>query len=238
MKKLIYLSTLLISLTGFSQTQSNRVGFSIGNGGGNESLLNNSSNGAWITSKTIDNGIDGSEYVYMSWSQRAVVTSIDGKQYVVPFMNFNARLNRFAANLSKESKGVQSISRDSVFMFNNSGILKVKLANKDFVKVSNKFYEVVFAKNDTRLLKLYKGVVKEASFNPMTQQKVGKDKMVVESSYFIEKDGLNEFKLKTKTILSLLSDKESEIKKFIKENKLSVKNEKHLIRVFNYYKSL
>lgn len=238
MKKLVYVLALSMSLIGFSQSQSNRIAFSIGQGGGDKSILSNTSNGGWITSKLIDKGIEGSEYVYKSWRQRAVVTSIDGKQYVVPFMNFNARLNRFAANLSSDSKGVQSVSRDSVFMFNNSGVLKVVMNNKEFVKVSNKFYEVVFAKKDTRLLKLYKATVKEAPFNPMTQQKTGKDKMVVESSYFLEKAGVNEFKLKTKTVLALLNDKEAEVKKFIKANKLSVKNENHLTRIFNYYKSL
>jgi hypothetical protein len=238
MKKLGYLSALLFSFAVFGQSQSAQASYSIGSGGGNESLLNNTSNGGWVTSKPIDNGVEGSEYVYKLWHQRAVVTSIDGKQYVVPFMNFNARLNRFAANLSSDSKGVQSVSRDSVFMFNNSGVLKVVMNNKEFVKVSNKFYEVVFTKKDARLLKLYTANVKEAPFNPMTQQKTGKDKMVVESSYFLEKDGVNSFKLKTKTVLALLNDKEADIKKFIKTNKLSVKSEKHLIRVFNYYNSL
>lgn len=237
MKKLVYVLALSMSLIGFSQATSEANNFSYGVGSSGNKFMN-SSEGTWVSSKVIDKGIVGSEYVYKFWQPKAMVTAIDGKQYAVSSVNFNARLNRFAANLSTQSGEMYKVSQDSVYLFNSSGILKVKIGSKEFVKASNKFYEVVFAKKDTRLLKLYKATVKEAPFNPMTQQKTGKDKMVVESSYFLEKAGVNEFKLKTKTVLALLNDKEAEVKKFIKANKLSVKNENHLTRIFNYYKSL
>lgn len=238
MKKLIYVSVMLFSLTGFGQTNAGVNNFTYNLSTGNVNIMNNPTNGRWIESKLVDKGIEGSEYIYKSWQPKAVMTTVDGKQYIVPFVNFNARLNSFAANVSPESKEMYSVSQDSAYIFNSSSILKVKINNKEFVKASNKFHEVVFAKKDTRLLKLYEASIKSASFNPMTQQKMGKDKMVVKSSYFLDKGGLKEFKLKTKSILNLLADKKTEVQDFIKSNRLSVKNENHLTRIFNYYNSL
>ena len=227
MKKLIYVSVLLISLTGFSQS-SGSFSFS---GTGNTLRTNRTHDGTWVTTRAEDNSLIGSEYIYKTWQPKTSVYTVDGNKYVVSFMNFNARLNRFSASVSP-------VGQDSVFIFNSSNILKVKIKNKKFIKISNKFYEEIFAKEDFRLLKFYKASIKSAPIDLMSQQKSGQDRIVVESSYFLEKESVKMFKVKTKTILSLLEDKKTEVQAFIKSNRLSVKNENHLKRIFNYYNSL
>lgn len=243
MKKVIVIVVLFISAASFSQNRVNNFSFDMNRTGQNTIFSSNGINGT-IVSKLIDKGTEGSEYIYKSWQPRSVVTMTDGKQYAVPFMNFNAMSNNFAANISSSYNGVHKVTQDSVYVFNNTNISKVNINRSEFVKVSNssfknpKFFEVVYGDNNFRLLKLYEGSIRSASFNPMTQQMMGKDKVIIKSKYFLETEDFKEIKLKNKTIVNLFGDKKSDVVSFMKTNKLSVNNENHLMRIFNFYKSL
>ena len=62
-----------------------------------------------------------------------------------------------------------------------------------------------------------------------------------QKSYYISLNDFNEInylKLSKKYILKLIDDKEKNIKKFISENKLKLKNEIDLIKVFLFYDTL
>ena len=238
MKKILSIYLCLASVFVFSQSEVNNMSYEISSSA-NRSIMNNTSVGSWVSSKVVDKGIEGSEYLYEMWQPKGVITAVDGKQYVVPFMNFNARLNRFAAYLPSKEKKMNGFTQDSTYLFNSSGILKVKLSNKkEFIKFSDKFFEVVFSSKDFSLLKLYKASIKPAQLNPLTHQKIGKDKMLIKYSYYLKKGTLEEFRLKSKTVLNLLENQKAKVKSFIKENKLSLKREKDLVKIFNYYYSL
>ena len=62
-----------------------------------------------------------------------------------------------------------------------------------------------------------------------------------EISYYISLNDFSEItylKLSKKSISKLIDDKEKRIKKFISDNKIKVKNEIDLIRVFEFFESL
>lgn len=57
--------------------------------------------------------------------------------------------------------------------------------------------------------------------------------------YYIGKDGLAaSIRKDKKNILEVLGNHQAELESYIKERKLNLKNEDHLIRLFAYYNSL
>lgn len=59
--------------------------------------------------------------------------------------------------------------------------------------------------------------------------------------YFVkynDSENVIEIPTKTKKFLKIVADKEKEMKRFIKNNKIELKKEKDLIKVFNYYTTL
>ena len=60
------------------------------------------------------------------------------------------------------------------------------------------------------------------------------------NKYFIlnPKGEIEMFTGKRDDLMDLMDDRQSEVRKFIKSNKIKVENKYHLVRVFNYYNSL
>jgi|FLOH01.1.fsa_nt_gi hypothetical protein len=66
-------------------------------------------------------------------------------------------------------------------------------------------------------------------------------KFVLETRYFIKQNNVSpivEIKLNSKTILEHLKNHSKLLKVFIKKNKLKLKNENEVVRLFNYYNTL
>ncbi len=65
-------------------------------------------------------------------------------------------------------------------------------------------------------------------------------KLEEEVTYFLKKeDGVaRELKLKKKELLNMLSDKESDLKAYISENKLKLKSAEEVVQLLNYYNSI
>ncbi len=119
------------------------------------------------------------------------------------------------------------------FTIGSSKFINLKLDN------NNDFYEKLFEEVNFKLLKEYKCVFVEGKetdgINPAT-----KDKYKVNSNYYLknENEDLKKIKLKEKSVIELMSDKENEIKKYIQENKLKFKDEKDLVEIFKFYSTL
>ena len=62
-----------------------------------------------------------------------------------------------------------------------------------------------------------------------------------EKSYYISSNNaseINYLKVSKKSLLKLIDSKEKKVKKFISENKIKLKNEADLIKVFEFYESI
>lgn len=119
------------------------------------------------------------------------------------------------------------------FMLGSSKFINLKLKN------NNDFYEKLLEAENFVLLKKYQCVFikgKETDgINPAT-----KNKYKVNSNYYYKKENeaLKKIKFKEQAILELIPDKKEEIKNYIKENKLNCKDEKDVIKVFEFYSTL
>jgi len=239
MKKLLSLSLLFCSSILFAQTSSTTI---IGSGGGNkisDLFANdnmNTNSGFWIT--TVSSGdMDGSSYLYHNWINRGQIYDSTGKGYNIPNCNFNISSNRIEALLNEDSA-------EKVFVFNTRDLKKVRIGLKTFVnknidKGPNYLLEVIQEGDKIALYKSHKTVVIVAEVNPMTKQKMGKDKITIENSYYVEKNGkIEEVKMKKSNLLKLMSNKKREVNSFMKENKINTSKEADLFKTFQYYNTL
>lgn len=233
LKKYFHITLIIFgSITAHSQGSS--LG-AFGSGVNDFTNVSGLTSGVWMTSGSSSSKIKGSPYLFEDWETSAVVVTKNQKKYKISKVNYDAKLDQIVAK----------ISNDSVFSFNPSGIDKVIINNREFNRYldpdfrRNSYFEVIVSTKEFEILKRNKKVVKEGVFNPMTQKKQSPDSYILEHKYFIRSGGaLKELGLNKNKILKVFGDKQSEVKKFIKTKKLSVKDDHDLKRMFIYYDSL
>lgn len=205
--------------------------------GANDIRNSVANNGVWIKNNTNLSEIKGSPYLFDSWYNNAKLY-MDNTIYNVMAFNFNVMNQRFEAKFSE----------DSVLIINTTRIKKIILRDKIFNRfelednTSNPFFEVIGTFDNSILLKKYNLVIKEGSFNPMTQKMIRPSEYIIKEVYFTANlDGTNvkETKLKKSTILNLFDEnKQVKVKEFVDENHLNFKDEDDVQRIFKYTNSL
>ncbi|MBU2939404.1 hypothetical protein KO494_07610 [Lacinutrix sp. C3R15] len=234
MKYLFLLPVLLLITNSFSQDAE-----IVTNGSssyGNSEINGASTNGLWIKNASVVNDMEGSSYLFENWNNNAIIYDLSGKSYNLPNCNFNIESNRIEAQLDDV--------KDKIFAFNTRDITKVEINNKVFLKKNttkgnNRLVEVLQEGDKTTLFKAYDISITKATVNPMTQQKMGKDKIVIQTKYYVEKANKTQpIKLKKAVLMEVMVDKKNEVKTYIKENKLSITKEQDLIEILNYYNTL
>ena len=205
----------------------------------NNANFSMSSSAMWAYKTSSVPTVLGSNYLFNNWLNSASIYTIDKKDYKISGINFNVKNNRFEARISDVSK------EDSTFVFNSNYIDRVVVGQREFVKKevvdkrTNYFVEIVHQGYKISLLKLYSTRVILGASDPMTKEKMSDDKIVIKSTYYIERNSqLEETKLNKYSILKLMSDKKSEVKGFLKDNKVSFRHEEDVKKIFVYYNSI
>ncbi|CAM1341864.1 Carbamoyl-phosphate synthase small subunit [Tenacibaculum aestuarii] len=240
--------TLLIlvafCLNALGQRGNSGRAFNVGQGSNGLGSSNNflsiraGNSGKWVK-QTKNEELTGSVYLFDDWNNRGVIYSNDGKGYKLDGLNLNLELNRLEAKFEDKSK-------NSVYAFDPESVKKATIGNKVVkrIRLSDKegefFLEELSINDKVGFYKLYSVSIKYARLNPMTQKKMGNNQYIKEETYYIEFNGrgLEAIELKKSKILNKLKDKKEKVKKFIKENKLNVKEENDFIKLLNYYSSL
>ncbi len=190
------------------------------------------STGAWI-GNPIDDGIEGSVYLYDSWKSYAIVTTRDDdKNLIIKDLNYDTKHNNF----------VVKVTNDSVYVFNNALIKEVRLNNKIFkeyiLKGEKRFLEVVAFNNSFEVLKNYDKVIRKGKLNPLTQVKDTDCYIKKETIYINKGISIAEIKLNKKTFTKLFGKDAKQVRDFINDNSINVKDEKKLQTILNFQNTL
>lgn len=193
--------------------------------------LNSNSIGAWI-SNPIDDGIDGSMYLYDNWKSYAIISTQNDKKLIINDLNYDTKNNKFCVK----------VSNDSVYVFDNASIKEVRLNNKTFKEYSLKgkktFLEVIAFNEDLEILKWHTKIVKKGTLNPLTQVKE-KDRYINKEILYSKKGNvIKELKLNKKAFSNLFSKDAKMVLNFIKDNNINIKDEKRLQTILNFQNSL
>lgn len=194
----------------------------------NYNLLSNSAGSIGTIDATLNSNseVAGSPFLFENWENTAVLYIPNSGKVLTNNINFNIEKSEFTS----------IISETSVFIFEN--LDKVEVNDKVFVKLKNKYYQSLVTSNDGMLLKEYTVKI-EPKRHIITSTVIGPGKYEKGSVYFYYKNGmLNKLPLRKKTIIKVLISEKTAIINYVKEHKLSYSNEKDVIKIFNFYKSL
>jgi hypothetical protein len=234
--KLVFLTLLIISTTGFSQgieTQTNINQVATGND-------------PTQVVRVFDDRYQGVQGTRLHWgnyiSGRLVLT--DGKVFAIKFMNYDIFSDDVIFKNSVEG-AVKVLSKKNIASFQSDSLA----CNSDFCKFKNfdfskfdlptGFYAVLFEGKIKLVCKLYKTILK-ADYKGAYSSNQNYDRFIDEKRYyFVNKEGVPLIiKLNQKSIADIVPSHSDEIRKFIKENNYSSKNSNDLFRIFKYLDDL
>ncbi|MFT5214898.1 MAG: hypothetical protein ACI83H_000004 [Glaciecola sp.] len=226
MKKHILFITVMITSLSFSQNNATE-----NNGAQMFGYVASSSRSYGSTSGTFINPAkkaQGSVHLFKDWNNLAVIHSSDAQKFSLKNINLNIERNTF------ESK----TSEDSIFTFNFNNIDKFVINNRVFKNYyndgENRVFEVIYDSGQLVLLKGYKIQFVKGSPNPMLNRST--DKNVQKEFYFIRQNSsIRSFRLKKSNILDLLSpDQAKAAEKYVKDNRLSYKEDADVNRILTH----
>ncbi|MDG1038975.1 MAG: hypothetical protein P8O89_08550 [Polaribacter sp.] len=224
MKKYFLTSFILISSLLCAQDSSTDVNARLDVTG--ELTVGNS--GLWIKpSKRPE--IKGDIYLFKGWNNLASIITGKGEKYKLKNINFDTNQKMFA----------MKTAIDSVFVFSRESIKQVMVNNKMFKRYSKDFvydyYEVIAFGKGKEVLKQSFKVIKKGSKDPFTNTYKG-DEYVLKSKYFFNSvSGIKEIKLKKKPFSNLFGDDSKNIKEIISKQKISLKKDSDIIKLFKFY---
>lgn len=192
------------------------------------SSFNPNLSGAWI-SPPKESPVKGSIYLYEDWDHKAVISTKDDKNLVVKGLNFDTSAEQFVAKIAK----------DTLYVFNNSDIVEVRIGNERFKKFDdNGYFKVLGIFEDFQILKKVHKRIKQGNFNPMTQVKAP-DFYVEDNEYFMLKnDALKEFRLTNNKFSKLFGENSKEVKRFMRERNIDIKDDRNIQIVMHYASTL
>ncbi|MCK0156239.1 hypothetical protein MWU65_03550 [Cellulophaga sp. F20128] len=218
MKKIKVIVLAFFACSALSAQTYLSYGTASSSGGGGGSIVSKLAN-------TTD-GVVGSVYLFPTWNNMATVSAVGDKEFQINNLNFNALESTFVSQLSK----------DTIFTF--SGIEKVKVNNKLFVNVNDKFFESL-AENSKgeRLLKEYVVKYTKPTVHVITNVVTGPAEYKNFENYYMRSaDGsLNEIKLNKKEFLKFFGDDSKLVESYAKSHKLKFGNEEDVIQILKYY---
>ena len=232
MKKIIQLIVIFNVLIGYGQAD-----FLIGSGINSSVDLGTGYVGTYLN-KEFNNSlmtkVGGTPYLFEDWKTFAIITTQEDNKYKIRNLNYDSKFDLFVAK----------ISLDSIFTFNPNFLKSVVINNRLFKKYLNQksglfnYYEVISEGENIELLKRNIKVIRQGIINHLTMEKET-DYYILRIKYYVNDHGkINELPLKKRDVIQTFGEQSQKVKKFLSENKLSVKKENDLIKIFEYYYSL
>ncbi|PCI09617.1 MAG: hypothetical protein COB73_05105 [Flavobacteriaceae bacterium] len=163
-------------------------------------------------------------YLNTTWRNTGEL-HVDGKEYIIRNINFNISKSEVSCKL-KNGK---------YFVFSSTDVRKFKINDQLFKKNGRLYYEVLVEEDNTYFYKRYDVRYQEGVTHRIGGGTVGSGRMSTSFAYLIKNGSESKtIELNKKSVLSLFDDQQEELKKFVKENHLSYKNEKDLITIVSH----
>ena len=216
----------LISIVYLFFISFNLLGQSPGSFFGSNQMLNGGSFASSHDNNTSGyTNVKGSPYLFDDFKNTGVLELISGEKYNINNININIYKAQFVSEQGK----------DSIFIFRN--VKKATIQFKEYSQIENNIYQLLVVGNNISFLKKEYKVIKRQVQDKLSPEIV-KWKLI--EDYYLQVDGdLIQVKLRKKDFFNYLDKmKVSDLKKYIKANKLSVKKEIDLIKILHYYNSI
>ncbi|MCB8994176.1 MAG: hypothetical protein H6538_01055 [Bacteroidales bacterium] len=230
-KKFIFGSILFLSL-GIANAQVSSVGAT-------NVVINLNDNPAWsrvfVTDRpTVSNSMSGTPFINNDWQLADIVVSDDkGEIKAVP-CRIDAKANLIEINQGGVVKVLHSMNTKSIAFKTTN---EVFITNKTLgIPDPVGFYKVIYDSKSS-LLCYYSTKTIEGAYNPVLDAGIKEDKLVVEKTYYIFRDGkLTRLENKRGKLVKQFSD-QPEIAEYIKENRITPNEELDLMKLITFIDS-
>jgi hypothetical protein len=177
--------------------------------------------------------IEGKIYVFENWNNRGVL-SIGDQAYKLSNINFNMRTNKVESRVGKDSVYIFDLTNVDYLLINNRKFKNYYLPKKN----TNEIFELIYDGDDLKILKGFEiGIIRGEVDPLMVKKKVAK--YYTTTRYYIKKgNNIEDIKLRKMDIITLFNEKSTLVNDYAKENKLSYKKEKDIIKLLNYFSSI
>ncbi|MGO4821888.1 MULTISPECIES: hypothetical protein [unclassified Flavobacterium] len=186
-----------------------------------------------IAGKTNSDQIQGSKYLFPSWTDKFIVHMSKGEVYQLSNLNYNILTKKIESFVSTDSIYQYDLKQ---FDYLICGGKRYKVVNSDII--SGLLLEIYNGKK----LKLFNEVglvVQPGSYNPIMPSQNSKDRYVkIDSYYLYINENYEKIKLNKKDVLNSLGDNEKAIKEYVKNNNLKFSSIDDIKQIFSYYESL
>ncbi|MGB5384204.1 MAG: hypothetical protein WBN19_10145 [Lutimonas sp.] len=172
--------------------------------------------------------IEGSRFLLPNWQNQGEIYA-QGKLLRLTNLNLDLSTDEFS----------QMKQNDSIFIFEKSRIDSVKINNRLFKpNQAGKVDEILSEGENASLIKNYEVEIIEGMFNP-TDGTTKPSRYKIIENYAVVQNGIaKKVSLNKKNLADIFGNDKGAVEKYIKDNKLSYKDESDMIRVFNYYNTL
>ncbi|MEM6893812.1 MAG: hypothetical protein AAF554_08995 [Bacteroidota bacterium] len=171
-------------------------------------------------------------YLSESWENQVSIRLNSGEVIAYDQCNFNLGKNEFEI---KDKEGIPKR------LPNDREVTQVIFNGQSFNRFSDerRFYELMREGQNFTLYRLSNIRIKKAFIDAKTMEKVGKDKVSLHHTYFLLRvsDG-RLFRASKNNILEMLPDKRSQLKKYMEDNDMSLKDEKDVLKVSQILENL
>lgn len=162
--------------------------------------------------------------LFPTWRNKGVLFYND-KQYQITNLNYNISENKVSCKLNN----------GEYFVFRSIDIPMFSINNKLFKKNGRSYFEVLLEEKDSYFYKRYDVRHKDGVKHRMGGGNVSASRNVVSYTYLIKSGDITKtLESSKKSILEFFKSQQSELKKFVKEKKLSYKKEGDLVKIISY----
>ena len=189
-------------------------------------------------------GIDGSPYLLKHWPL-GVAYTLNGEKLENMKVNLNGESGEMEARQGGHFLEIDQSSylRVEIHAVDNADIFpedmgeKIVFQQKLHKQFKNRWVILAYQGKDLSLLREFSAVVSTKTFEDVGKT-VEKKRFIRKNKYYLLQQGeLTPLKLQKKKLLSAL-DHKSDMERFLKQNKINLKKQEDLVKVFAYYEGL
>ncbi|MGY0391846.1 hypothetical protein ACW5R3_04670 [Bizionia sp. KMM 8389] len=178
--------------------------------------------------------VSGSPFGFEGDANILIIHTSDDKYYKFNKGNYNASTDKLVVELENNMFYEFDDKNIKFALLNKIKTIKLTAENSE-----SYYFFVIDESNDYSILKRIRCKITPGTVNKMTKEKESQDRYYVYDEFYIYQDGdLQEIKLNNKTFKLLFSENEKAVKKYMKDQDLSIKNEADFLKMLRYNKTL
>tara|TARA_Y100001970_G_scaffold225130_1_gene277872 strand:- start:14833 stop:15519 length:687 start_codon:yes stop_codon:yes gene_type:complete len=195
-----------------------------------------------VTRAIVKTDIKGSPYFNEKFID-SKIKYFDKNLEEVFYLRYNAFSDEIEMGKNKfQNESVEIVQKnENIVCYIEDDIFLLKSYKNEIGNQKKGYLNMIFDGQKSKIYRSKRKIFMEATQARTSLERAFPARYIDEKSYYISSKNsseINYLKVSKKSLLKLIDSKEKKVKKFMSENKIKLKNEGDLIKVFQFYESL